>query len=197
MPIKEKVMNIDGEEIDMEKDDLYEKLTFESANLIRRLSAYFIDLLGIIVIWYLVTKNMFQALDAFVAQLGINPYDFENLALYETFRDMVWETFLKGILFWLGIKLAYFTLVPSIFGNGQTIGKLLVGIGTVDYKTLNEVSPTRLMLREFVGRILIEHVFIIPYLVSMFMAFFSKDSRSLHDRIAKTIVIKLDLYRLE
>lgn len=191
-----KLYNVDGDLIDLEKDDLYEKLTFESASLIRRLSAYIIDLLLLIVIWYLLTKNMFKEVDVFVQNLGIDPLDFENLELYETFRDLIWETFLKSVLYWLGVNLVYFTLLPAIIGNGQTIGKLLTGIGMVDLKTLNEVTPTTLMLRECVGRILIEYLLIIPLIVSIIIMFMSKDSRSLHDRLAKTVVIKLDLYHL-
>ena len=50
------VHNIDGEEIDLLKDDLAEKLTYESANFIRRMIAFIIDTLIIIAIWYLSLK---------------------------------------------------------------------------------------------------------------------------------------------
>ncbi|WP_162146759.1 RDD family protein [Acholeplasma granularum] len=189
--------DIDGNPIDFSKDDLVYKLSFETANLVRRLSAYIIDLLLIVVIWYLVTLSLFNELDKFVQNLGVDSTDFENLILLDTFKNMVLELFFKAIIYWIGIKIAYFTLVPAIIGNGQTIGKLLVGIGVVRLNDLEEVSPTRLIIREVVGRAFIETLLIIPYIVSTCMMFISKDSRSLHDRVSKTIVIKLDLYNLE
>ena len=194
--MKEIRRDIDGNLIDLEKDDLYEKLTFESANLIRRFSSLLIDTLLIITIWYLLTLPLFKEVDGFIEVLGKNPADFENEALYLTFRDMVWTLFLKSFLYYLGAKLAYNTLVPAIIGNGQTIGKFLTGIGVVDYISLNELSPTRLFLREFVFKILL-NLLIVPYVISVFMAFRNEDSRALHDVLSKSVVIKLDLYNLE
>ncbi|MDD4000568.1 MAG: RDD family protein [Bacilli bacterium] len=191
------IRNIDGEVIDFSKDDLLEKLTYESANFIRRLISYVIDLLIMIMIWYLITKGLFQEVDSFVAVLGNNEADFTNTELLKQFQELLGHLFLKIVMIWLFIKTVYFTLIPALIGNGQTIGKLLVGIGVVDHKSLNEISPSRLILREFIGRVLIETLFLIPNIVSVFLSFFRKDSKSIHDLLAKTVVIKLDLYNID
>lgn len=194
---KKVIRNIDGEIIDFSKDDLVEKLTFESANFIRRLIAFVVDLIPIFVIWYLASKHLFTEIDAFVANLGVNEADFNDLQLFLQFRDMLWQLYLKMFLYWLFIQTLYFSLVPALIGNGQTLGKLISGIGVVHLKTLEEISPTRLIFREFVCRGLVETVLIIPAIVSAFISFFRKDSRSLHDLMAQTVVIKLDLYDID
>ena len=198
MDEKKKVMrNIDGEIIDFGVDDLKEKLTFESANFIRRGLAFVIDLLLMIVIWYLVTLGLFKKVDVFVANLGVDETDFLSLAKYEEFRDLIWKLFMNVFLIWIGIKIAYFTLFPAIIGEGRSLGKLLAGIGVVDSVTLEEIQPLRLVLREVVGRGIFETLLVIPWLVSFIIAFVRPDSKCLHDFIAKTVVIKLDLYNVE
>jgi uncharacterized RDD family membrane protein YckC len=194
---KKILRNIDGEIIDFTKDDLVEKLTFESANFIRRLISFVIDLIPIFVLWYLASKHLFTEVDAFVAALGADEADFTNLQLFLQFRDMLWQLYLKMFMYWIFIQTLYFSLTPAILGNGQTLGKLITGIGVVDLKTLEEISPTRLIFREFVCRGLVETALIIPAIVSVFISFFRKDSRSLHDLMAKTVVIKLDLYEID
>jgi uncharacterized RDD family membrane protein YckC len=46
------------------------------------------------------------------------------------------------------------------------------------------------MLREFVGRTLLETLFVIPGIISLFMVLFSKDGKSLRDRLANTIIVQ-------
>lgn len=194
------VRNIDGQEIDFEKDDLLEKQTYESANLIRRLCAYAIDVVLMICIWYIFIEfvfNLFGPIDAFVQSFDPSDQNLEDLIQYTQFVELFWRLIFHLFLTWIGVNLVYFTLVPAIIGDGRTVGKMLAGIGVVHLETLEEVSPTRLILREFVGRTLIEHVFIIPTLVSIIFAVVRDDGKMIHDLIAKTVVIKLDLYRLE
>lgn len=191
------VRNIDGEIIDFTKDDLYEKLTFESANFVRRMIAYLIDFVFIIVIWYLISKSFFKELDEFIKTIGLNEDDFTNAELYRQFRQLIDKLYLNLFLTFIFVKTIYFTLIPAILGQGQTIGKLVAGIGVVDRKTLEEISPTRLIFREFIARGLVETLFILPGVISFFIAFFRKDSRSLHDIMANTVVIKLDLYDVD
>jgi uncharacterized RDD family membrane protein YckC len=81
-------------------------------------------------------------------------------------------------------------VLPAVIGNGKTIGKLLLRISLVDASTLEEMSPSRLMLREFVGRTLVETLLIVPGIVSLFMVLFSKDGKSLRDRLANTIIVQ-------
>lgn len=191
------IRNIDGEIIDFTKDDLYEKLTFESANFIRRMISYLIDIVLIIVIWYLCSKHFYNEVDDFIKSIGLNENDFTNVELLKQFRDLIGQLYLKLFLMFIFVKTLYFTLIPAIIGNGQSIGKLVSGIGVVDGKTLEEISPTRLIFREFVCRGLVETLFILPGIISFFIAFFRDDSRSLHDIMANTVVIKLDLYDID
>lgn len=198
--VKEKKVimhNIDGEEVDFSNLNIQEKLTYESANFIRRLVAFFFDTLIVVVIWYLCSITTFKQIDEFVANLGINPDDFTNPEVLKEFARLYHQTIVKLYMFFIFAKLAYYTLVPAIIGDGKTLGKLVCGIGVVNVKTLNEVTPTRLILREFVGSILVEAIFIIPLIISGIIAMIREDSRSLHDLIAGTVVIKTDLYNVE
>ncbi len=188
--------NFDGELVDFDKDDLYEKLTYETASIARRLAAYLIDALIIIAFVYLISIFLFKEIDAFIETLGANEQDFNDLMKYETFVQLFYKLLLNIFLAWTAVRLIYFTLTPAILGDGRTIGRLVAGIGVVDINTLNEISPSRLMLREAVGRILIETFLIIPGIASMIIPLFRDDSRTIRDLIAKTVVIKLDLYNL-
>ena len=53
-----------------------------------------------------------------------------------------------------------------------------------------EVSPSRLVLREFVGRTLLESLLVLPGLASAVLALFSSEGRTLHDRLSRTIVVQ-------
>ncbi len=200
MPEKREVRNIDGEIIDLEKDDLLEKLTYETASLARRVGSYLFDFMLMVVIWYIFIEYVFEfmgPIDSFIKSLGQDERDFENLILFNEFKDLVWKLFLNLWLAWLIVNTAYYTLVPALIGDGRTVGKMIAGIGVVSHQTLEEVSPSRLVLREFVGKVLIEMLFIIPMIVSVFMALAREDSRMIHDIVSKTVVIKFDLYRLD
>ena len=94
------------------------------------------------------------------------------------------------VLKWLFCQTLYFCVLPAVIGNGKTIGKLLLRISLVDASTLEEMSPSRLMLREFVGRTLVETLLIVPGIVSLFMVLISKDGKSLRDRLAGTVSVQ-------
>lgn len=194
---KKKVYNIDGEEIDFSNYNLQEKITYESANFMRRLCAFFVDILLVISIWYLMSISTFAKIDDYVANLGINPDDFTNKEVLSEFAQLYSKTIVKLFLFFYFAQLMYFTIVPAIIGEGKTIGKWIAGIGVVHSETLNELSPSRLILREFVCRTLLETVLIIPLIVSIIISMFREDSKSLHDILAKSVVIRTDLYDIE
>lgn len=194
------VRNFDGEEIDFEKDDLLEKQTYESANLIRRICAYAIDLAIMISIWFIFIEfvfNFFGPIDQFVKNFNPSDTDLTDLIMYEEFVELFWRLVLNLYLTWLLVQLVYYTIVPALIGEGRSVGKMLAGIGVVHLETLEELSPSRLMLREFVGRLLLENLLIVPIVASCLVSFFRDDGRTIHDLISKSVVIKLDLYRLE
>lgn len=179
--------------------ELISKQTFETATFIRRAMAFLIDLLFVIAIAYLmvIILKLFSKIDYFFEIFEATQNQIENKELFDEMRDLFYELFIKLYLVWLGAKLIYYTLIPAIIGNGRTLGKFAAGIGVVDADTLEEISPSKLILREFVGRILIETVLIIPYIISIFLSFYREDSRSLHDFIANTVVIRLDMYEAD
>lgn len=181
----------------VEKEKFYEEITFETASIARRLAAYLIDALIIISILYIVSIFLFREIDAFVATLGTNEQDFEDLVKYEKFVELFYKLILNMFLSWIIVRLVYFTLIPAILGNGRTIGKLVVGISVLDINTLKEISPSRLMLRETVGRILVETILVVPGIISIIIPFFRNDSRTIRDLIAKTVVVRDDLYSLK
>lgn len=191
--------NIDGELIDLEQDDLASKLVFETATFRRRFMAYLIDIVLVISICFIgiAIFKVFKDIDHFMEVFEATDSDLTDILKYKELRDLFWKLMFNIYLIWLGSNLLYFTLVPAIIGDGRTIGKMLAGIGVVDLATLEEISPSRLMLREFIGRTLIENVLIIPFIVSIIISFVREDSRSLHDLIAKTVVIRFDLYKLK
>ena len=167
--VEHEIRNIDGEIIDFTKDDLAEKLTYESANFIRRMIAFLIDLVFIVVIWYLCTKHQFKQVDEFIENLGLNEADFTDADKLKQFADLVGQLYLKLFLTFIFVQTLYFTLIPAIIGNGQSIRKWLRGSELWIWK-LWEIC-IRLVFREFIGRGLVETVLIIPLIISFFIAF--------------------------
>jgi len=180
-------------------EELILKQTFETATFTRRTMSFILDTLIIIALTYLaiVVFKLFQDLDKFFELFEATQNDIENRELYLEMVDLFWKLMLNIYLTWIVTILIYYTLVPAIIGKGRTLGKLLAGIGTVDLNTLDEVSPSKLILREFVGRVLIEYILIIPLFVSIIISFIREDSRSIHDLIANTVVIRFDLYDMK
>jgi uncharacterized RDD family membrane protein YckC len=179
--------------------DVIIKQEYDTATFIRRALAYLVDLLFVATIAYfaVVIFKVFAELDTFFELFEASQEQIENVELYNQMRGLFWKLVFNLSLIWLGAKLLYFTLMPAIIGNGRTIGKLFAGIGVVFEETLEEISPSRLMLREFVGRTLVESVLFIPYLVSIIIAFFKTDSKSVHDLIAKTVVIRFGMHEAD
>ena len=194
---KDVYYNIDGQEIDFSDYNIQEKITYESANFIRRLCAFAGDMLIIVCIWYLCSISTFNKLNDFVSQLGIDPGDFTNPDVLLNFARLYHQSIVKLIFMFYFVQTVYFTFVPALIGCGRTVGKLLAGIGVVDARTLNELKPIRLIFREFICRTLLETVLILPLLVSVCISFFRDDSKSLHDILSGSVVINMDLYNVE
>ena len=186
--------NLDNQELT--NDSFYEKLTFESASLGKRVIAFVIDILLVTGIWFIISLAFFKEIDAFMTVVGTQENDFNNPETLNKFKDLVTELYLKLIICWIMVKGCYYALTAAIIGNGRTIGKWIMNIGVVDRNTLEEISPTKLFLREFIYRGILETLLIIPYFISIGLCFFRDDSRSLHDILAHSVVIKLDLYEI-
>ena len=134
----------------------------------KRLAAFLVDFILILLLWYLMTTKDLKCVDTLLESLD---------PLTEGALDRLCQSL-------------YFCIFPAILGNGKTLGKLLFRLSLLDAASLEEMSPSRLVLREFVGRTLLETLLILPGIVSLFMLLLSKDGKSLRDRLAGTVVVQ-------
>ena len=143
----------------------------------RRLAAFIADAILVFLLWYLMTMKDLGRVDTLLDALD---------RLAESIFKMATAFLLK----WLFCQSLYFCILPAVLGNGKTVGKLLFRLSLLDAISLEEMSPSRLVLREFVGRTLLETLLVLPGIVSLFMLLLSKDGKSLRDRLAGTVVVQ-------
>ena len=151
----------------------------------KRLAAFLVDFVLVFMLWYFMTKGNLKQVDTLMETL-----DPAVDGALDVFVQALFQMLTAFLLKWLFCQTLYFCILPAILGNGKTLGKLLLRISLLDAGTLDEMSPSRLMLRELVGRTLLETVLIIPGIVSLFMVLFSKNGKSLRDRLANTITVQ-------
>jgi uncharacterized RDD family membrane protein YckC len=151
----------------------------------KRLAAFLLDFVLVFMLWYFMTKGNLKQVDTLMERL-----DPAVDGALDVFVQALFQMLTAFLLKWLFCQTLYFCILPAILGNGKTLGKLLLRISLLDAGTLDEMSPSRLMLRELVGRTLLETLLIIPGIVSLFMALFSKNGKSLRDRLANTITVQ-------
>ena len=151
----------------------------------KRLAAFLVDFILILLLWYLMTMKDLKRVDTLLESLDpLTEGALDRLA--ESIFKMVTAFLLK----WLFYQSLYFCILPAVLGNGKTVGKLLFRLSLLDAISLEEMSPSRLVLREFVGRTLLETLLVLPGIVSLFMLLLSKDGKSLRDRLAGTVVVQ-------
>ena len=151
----------------------------------KRLAAFLVDFILILLLWYLMTMKDLKRVDTLLESLDpLTEGALDRLA--ESIFKMVTAFLLK----WLFYQSLYFCILPAVLGNGKTMGKLLFRLSLLDAASLEEMSPSRLVLREFVGRTLLETLLVLPGIVSLFMLSLSKDGKSLRDRLAGTVVVQ-------
>lgn len=151
----------------------------------KRLAAFLLDFVLVFMLWYFMTKGNLKQVDTLMETL-----DPAVDGALDVFVQALFQMLTAFLLKWLFCQTLYFCILPAILGNGKTLGKLLLRISLLDAGTLDEMSPSRLMLRELVGRTLLETVLIIPGIVSLFMVLFSKNGKSLRDCLANTITVQ-------
>ena len=151
----------------------------------KRLAAFLLDFVLVFMLWYFMTKGNLKQVDTLMETL-----DPAVDGALDVFVQALFQMLTAFLLKWLFCQTLYFCILPAILGNGKTLGKLLLRISLLDAGTLDEMSPSRLMLRELVGRTLLETVLIIPGIVSLFMVLFSKNGKSLRDLLANTITVQ-------
>lgn len=151
----------------------------------KRLAAFLVDFILILLLWYLMTMKDLKRVDTLLESLDpLTEGALDRLA--ESIFKMVTAFLLK----WLFYQSLYFCILPAVLGNGKTVGKLIFRLSLLDAVSLEEMSPSRLVLREFVGRTLVETLLVLPGIVSLFMLLLSKDGKSLRDRLAGTVVVQ-------
>lgn len=96
-----------------------ERIKYETTPFVPRLIAFVIDLVVVIILAVIFT--FLGQIDWFVMQQLFS--DFEDVA----YTEVILPVFVLMIIFSL---LVYFILVPS-FTNGQTVGKLIMGLNVV------------------------------------------------------------------
>lgn len=151
----------------------------------KRLAAFMTDFILVFLIWYFITMGDLKQVDTLMETLDPSVDGALDIFIETLFR--MWTVF---FLKWLFCQTFYFCLLPAILGNGKTFGKLILRVSLLDASKLEEMSPSRLMLREFVCRTLLETLLIVPGILSLLMVAFSKDGKSLRDRLANTIVVQ-------
>lgn len=151
----------------------------------KRLAAFLLDYIVVFMLWYFMTKRDLGQVDTLMKTL-----DPAVEGALDVFAQALFQMLTAFLLKWLFCQTLYFCILPAILGNGKTLGKLLLRISLLDAGTLDEMSPSRLMLRELVGRTLLETLLVVPGIVSLFMVLFSKNGRSLRDRLANTITVQ-------
>lgn len=151
----------------------------------KRLAAFLLDFVLVFMLWYFMTKGNLKQVDTLMETL-----DPAVDGALDVFVQALFQMLTAFLLKWLFCQTLYFCVLPAVLGNGKTLGKLLLRISLLDAGTLDEMSPSRLMLREFVGRTLLETLLVIPGIISLFMVLFSKNGKSLRDRLANTITVQ-------
>lgn len=151
----------------------------------KRLAAFLLDFVLVFMLWYFMTEGNLKQVDTLMETL-----DPAVEGALDVFVQALFQMLTAFLLKWLFCQTLYFCILPAILGNGKTLGKLLLRISLLDAGTLDEMSPSRLMLREFVGRTLLETLLVVPGIISLFMVLFSKNGKSLRDRLANTITVQ-------
>ncbi|MBQ6804268.1 MAG: RDD family protein [Clostridia bacterium] len=151
----------------------------------RRLAAALMDYLLIFLFWYLMTQGDLARVNTLMETL-----DPQAQGALDLFSQAVFQLVTAFLLKWIFCQTLLFTLLPAMLGKGKTLGKLIMRISLLQRKGLEEMSPSRLMLRELIGRSLLETCLILPGIISLILVIFSRDGLSLRDRLAKTVVIR-------
>lgn len=135
------------------------------------------------------------------SDFAIRPFFADVYASYRelAFQVNLWQTLLPEVtaIFIVSI-LAYFVM-PLIFKNGKSIGKLVIGIALVN-KLGYDVSIAQIILRFFFPMVLVIGLLIIGgtafamgvglyVLVSYGTVIFTKEHKALHDYLAGTVAI--------
>jgi len=157
----------------------------ELADFPRRFFALLIDLLMLIITLYVIgiTLNFFGLIN-FGLQIGITPDKSANsIPAIENNAHLYIPEYLK-IIFKLSIPVLYFGLI-TYFTNGYTLGKRIFRIRIVS------TNHKHLTLWHSIERSLGYYASSLEFGFGFLQYFIDYNRRTVHDRIAETIVIKV------
>lgn len=160
-----------------------EEVTF--APKIKRFGAYIIDFFILFVFWYLLTKKDLEKVNVLLETL-----DPDAVGAADIFAEAIIKLYVSFIFKLMFVEVLYYCLVPAVLGKGRTVGKLIFKINLVSRDTGEELSVSRLFLRELLGRAIIETLFVIPLFVSMFMLLFTEDGKTIRDLLGRSITVE-------
>jgi uncharacterized RDD family membrane protein YckC len=81
--------------------------------------------------------------------------------------------------------LGFIYQVGMLVRSGATLGKRAVGVKVIDRATGGEVK-----VGQAVGRVLASYLSLLVFTIGYLMALFDSEKRTLHDRLAGTVVIR-------
>ncbi len=160
-------------------------MEYEVAPFSRRLGAFIIDFIAVYTLWFFFTQRDLEKVNVIIKTL-----ETMSEGLLDVFAEGMIKLYVAFILKLLFVQTLYYCFIPSVIGKGKTFGKLICGISMRDSETLKEITPTKLIFREFVLRGLFEILLVVPFIVSIFMVCFTKKATAIHDLWAKTVVVK-------
>lgn len=143
-----------------------------------RIAAYLVDLLVVFIMVGIILST--SAIN--IITLIQNPFSQIRINIYLLLQFFMLSLIISLVLF------SYYSLIPYRL-NGQTIGKRMFRIRTVNVDGTS-MSFMTIFVREIIGRLFINFSTLglaIP--VSILVALYRKDHRTIHDVLANTIVI--------
>lgn len=146
--------------------DLEEKLYREEiqlASLLARFFAFWVDNLILASVFFLIYWN------------ELSPYLNNYSALMEAMRSVLWQLLLFDCVYEVVFLVLY----------GATLGKMIFKVRVISVSLLDKPSFLHALIRS-VTKLIGKGLFYAPYL----LVFFSPFKQTLHDLLAKTIVIE-------
>ena len=169
-----------------------------------------------------ITQDAYLAMDEAEQTAYRQAYDKAYEALIadeETMRTYSMVVNLAMIIASIGVLLGYLVmelLVPFLFKNGQTLGKKIFGIGVMRTDSI-QLTTVQLFIRTVLGKYAVETMIPVYVIILLFLGtmgvvgialvvglmiaqviclFAGGEGRSIHDRLAGTVVVDLASQRI-
>jgi uncharacterized RDD family membrane protein YckC len=114
---------------------------------------------------------------------------------HRTFYTSIPTAFIVASVLGALAGLAYFALLDG-GTSGQTVGKRAMSIATADARTGGPIGILRAFLRVFIC-LLLWSVWVAPGVVDALWPLWSKKCQALHDYVARSVVVKVDVTNVQ